>query len=198
MMTRLFTYWVYGGFLAGIMILALMPLLAVGWSPAFTAIFLLLPVYMIHQYEEHDADRFRLYINRTVGYGAEVLTPAAVFLINIGAVWLLDVVVIYLAARVDLGLGLIAVHLMLINAVVHIIGALRSRSYNPGLVTAIVLFLPVGAYALWRIQASGEATATDHAVGFLIGLAIHALIVVYAVRRRSQLAKLVSVATPIT
>jgi hypothetical protein len=153
---------------------------------------------MIHQYEEHDADRFRLYINRTVGYGAEVLTPAAVFLINIGAVWLLDVVVIYLAARVDLGLGLIAVHLMLINAVVHIIGALRSRSYNPGLVTAIVLFLPVGAYALWRIQASGEATATDHAVGFLIGLAIHALIVVYAVRRRSQLAKLVSVATPIT
>jgi hypothetical protein len=113
-------------------------------------------------------------------------------------VWLLDVVVIYLAARVALGLGLIAVYLMLINAVVHIVGALRSRSYDPGLVTAIVLFLPVGGYALWRIQASGEATATDHAIGFLIGLAIHALIVVYAVRRRSQLMKLALVTTTAT
>ena len=185
MMARLFTRWVYGGFLAGIMILALMPLLAEIWSPAFTAIFLLLPVYMIHQYEEHDADRFRLYVNRTVGHGAEVLTPAAVFVINIGAVWLLDVVVIYLAWRVDLGLGLVAVYLMLINAVVHIVGALRSRSYNPGLVTAVVLFLPVGGYALWRIQASGAATTTDHVIGLVIGVAVHALIVVYAVRRRS-------------
>jgi hypothetical protein len=186
-MVRLFTYWVYGGFLAGIMILALMPLLAASWSPAFTAIFLLLPVYMLHQYEEHDADRFRLYVNRMIGRGAEVLTPAAVFVINIGAVWLLDVIVIYLAWRVDLGLGLIAVYLMLVNAAVHIVGALRSRSYNPGLVTAIVLFLPVSGYALWRIEASGAATAADHAVGLLVGIAAHVLIVVYAVHRRSAL-----------
>lgn len=60
MMTRLFKYRVYGGFLAGIMILALMPLLADGWNTTFTAIFILLPIYMLHQYEEHDGDRFRL------------------------------------------------------------------------------------------------------------------------------------------
>ncbi len=189
MTARLFTHWVYGGFLAGIMILVLMPLLAVGWSPVFTAIFLLLPVYMLHQYEEHDADRFRLYVNRMIGNGAEVLTPAAVFVINIGAVWMLDVVVIYLAWRVDLGLGLIAVYLMLINAVIHIGGALRSRSYNPGLVTAVVLFLPAGGYALWRIQSSGAATTADHLIGLVIGAAVHALIVVYALRRKALLAR---------
>lgn len=187
MLARLFGHWVYGGFLAGIMFLALMPLLAAHWSPAFAAIFLLLPVYMLHQYEEHDADRFRLYVNRTFGRGAEVLTPAAVFVINIGAVWLLGVIVVYLAWRVGDGPGLIAVYLMLINAAVHIVGALRSRSYNPGLITAVVLFLPVGFYAFWRIQASGEAAATDHAVGLGIGVAVHALIVLYAARRRSVL-----------
>jgi hypothetical protein len=187
---RLFTYWTYGGFLAGIMILALMPLLASGWSPAFTAVFLLLPIYMLHQYEEHDGDRFRLYVNRMVGHGEEVLTPAAVFVINIGAVWILDVVVIYLAWRVDLGLGLIAVYLMLINAFVHIAGAIRSRSYNPGLVTAVVLFLPFGGYAWWRIQASGVPTTAEHIIGLAISIAVHAIIVAYAIRRRSALAQL--------
>ncbi len=190
MMGRLFKYWMYGGFLAGIMLLTLMPLLANGWSPTFTAIFVLLPIYMLHQYEEHDGDRFRLYVNRTVGNGAEVLTPAAVFVINIGAVWVLDVAVIYLAWSVDLGLGLIAVYLMLINAIVHIVGAIRSRSYNPGLVTAIVLFLPFGGYAWWHIQASGTPTAVNHIVGLSIGIAVHAIIVGYALRRRSELAPL--------
>lgn len=190
MIGRLFKYWVYGGFLAGIMILALMPLLADGWSTTFTVIFVLLPIYMLHQYEEHDGDRFRLYINRTIGNGAEVLTPAAVFVINIGAVWILDVAVLYLAWTVDPGIGLVAVYLMLINAIVHIVGAIRSGSYNPGLVTAVALFLPFGGYAWWRIQISGAATAVEHIVGLSIGIAVHAIIVAYALRRRSALASL--------
>lgn len=188
-MGRLFAYWTYGGFLAGMMMLALMPLLARGWSPPFTAIFLLLPIYMLHQYEEHDGDRFRLYVNRMVGHGREVLTPVAVFVVNIGAVWILDVVVIYLAWGVHLGLGLIAVYLMLINAVVHIAAAIHSRSYNPGLVTAIVLFVPFGGYAWWRIQASGLPTTVEHIIGLAIGIAVHAIIVGYALRRRSALAQ---------
>lgn len=131
--------------------------------------------------------RFRLYVNRTIGHGAEVLTPAAVFVINIGAVWLLGVIVVYLAWWFGSGFGLISVYLMLVNAAVHIVGAVRTRGYNPGLGTAVVLFLPVGFYAFWRIQASGEAGAADHAVGLVVGVAVHALIVVYAVRRRSVL-----------
>ena len=186
-MQRLFAYWVYGGVLSGLLLLALLPILARGWSPAFTAIFLLLPIYMLHQYEEHDGDRFRLYVNRMIGHGAEVLTPAAVFVINIGAVWLLDVVVIYLAWGVGLGLGLIAVYLMLVNAVVHIGGAIRARGYNPGLVSASVLFLPAGGYAWWRIVASGTATITDHVIGIVVGIAVHVAIVGYAVRRRASL-----------
>jgi hypothetical protein len=189
MVGRLFAYWAYGGFLAGLMILALMPLLASDWSPTFTAIFLLLPIYMLHQYEEHDGDRFRLYINRMVGHGAEVLTSAAVFVINIGAVWILDVVVIYLAWRLDLGFGLIAVYLMLVNAFVHIAGALRSRAYNPGLVTAVILFLPFGGYAWYRIETSAMPTMAEHITGLAIGIAVHATIIGYAIRRRSALAQ---------
>ncbi|HVV92216.1 MAG TPA: HXXEE domain-containing protein [Hyphomicrobiales bacterium] len=185
---RLYAYWVYGGVLAGIMLLALMPLFAAGgWSVAFTSVFLLLPLYMLHQYEEHDADRFRLWINRTIGGGAEVLTPAAVFVINIGAVWALDVVVIYLAARVDLGLGLIAAYLMLLNALIHIAGAIRGRSYNPGLITAIVLFLPASIGTIAAIDAAGAGSVRDHLIGIVVAIAAHGVIVAYAVRRRRAL-----------
>lgn len=188
MADRLYAYWVYGGSLAGIMLLALMPLFAAGgWSLAFTLIFLLLPIYMLHQYEEHDADRFRLWVNREIGGGAEVLTPAAVFVINIGAVWALDVVVIYLAARVDLGLGLIAAYLMLVNAVIHILGAIRGRSYNPGLVTSIVLFLPASIGTIAAIDDAGAGTLRDHLIGFIIAIGVHAVIVAYALRRRQTL-----------
>jgi hypothetical protein len=124
-----------------------------------------------------------------VGRGEEVLTPAAVFIINIGAVWVLDVVVIYLAWGVDVGLGLIAVYLMLINALVHIASAIHSRSYNPGLVTAVVLFLPFGGYAWWRIEASAAPTIAEHIIGLAVGTAVHAIIVGYALRRRSTLAQ---------
>ena len=188
MIGRLFNHWCYGGFLAGIMLLALMPLFAAGgWSAAFTLVFLVLPIYMLHQYEEHDADRFRQWVNREVGGGLEVLTPAAVFVINIGAVWALDVVVIYLAARVDLGLGLIAAYLMLVNAIIHIAGGIRARAYNPGLVTAVMLFLPASIRTIAAIDNAGAGTLRDHLIGLVVAIVIHAVIVVYALRRRQAL-----------
>ena len=69
MLHRLISYWVYGGVLAGILLLVLAPLLLRGWSTPLAATFLLLPAYMVHQYEEHDQDRFRLFFNETIGQG---------------------------------------------------------------------------------------------------------------------------------
>ena len=86
MFSRLTQYWVYGGFLAGILLLVLLPLLSQAWSTALILVFLQLPIYMLHQYEEHDNDRFRLFFNRTVGQGKEVLSPEAVFVINVPGV----------------------------------------------------------------------------------------------------------------
>jgi hypothetical protein len=46
--------------------------------------FLLLPVYILHQYEEHDNDRFRQFFNQTIGQeGKDVLSPWVVFLTNV-------------------------------------------------------------------------------------------------------------------
>jgi Protein of unknown function with HXXEE motif len=179
MFSRLMQYWVYGGFLAGILLLALLPELARDWSAALLAVFLQLPIYMLHQYEEHDGDRFRRFVNEKLGGGREVLSPPAVFIINVPGVWGVNAVSYYLAADVSLGYGLIGVYLTLVNAVVHILGAVVTRAYNPGLWTALFLFLPVGGFAIVELQRTGTVGWEYHLLGFLVAVAIHVAIVAY-------------------
>jgi hypothetical protein len=187
-MGRLVANWVYGGVLAGAMLLALMPVFAAQWSLAFTLVVLMLPLYMLHQYEEHDADRFRSFVNAHMGGGLDVLSPAAVFIINIGAVWVLDVVVIWLAWRVDLGLGLIVAYLALVNGITHVVGAAVTRGYNPGLVTGIVLLIPGSIAVIWAVQAAGAGSLRDHLIGIVVAILVHALIVAWVNLRRRVLA----------
>jgi hypothetical protein len=149
--------WVYGGFLAGFVLLALLPVFTAGLPLAFLFVALQLLLYMLHQYEEHDDDRFRRFVNREVGGGLDILTSGAVLLINIGGVWLLNVAASWLAAIGGIGFGLIAIYATLVNALVHIVPALATRRYNPGLTTAIVLFLPLGGAAVWLVTATGQA-----------------------------------------
>ena len=151
-----------------------------------------MPIYMLHQLEEHDDDRFRRYVDEMIGHGRDVLPASAIFVINIG-VWVLNLISFALAAHAGIGWGLIGVYAMVINAIVHIADGIAKRAWNPGLVTAIVLFLPAGLGGLWAISATGEASAMQHIVGIVIALAIHAGIIAYVLgnARRLGVAKAV-------
>jgi hypothetical protein len=179
--------WVYGGSLAGLLLLALTPVLASGWSLALLLIWLQLPIYMLHQYEEHYADRFRLFINATIGGGKDVLSHLDVFVINILGVWVVDGIAFLLAARVHLGLGLIAVYLSLVNALAHCGQAVAMRRYNPGLISAILLFIPLGLVTLVVMAGLGDVTVTDHIVGLAVAILIHAAIIVRVLTRKRKL-----------
>ena len=189
MLDRLYRYWVYGGFPAGIMLLILLTIFASGWPLVLTAAFLQLPVYMLRQFEEHDDDRFRRYFNAILGDGHEVLSPAAVWIVNVPVVWGVYVVSLFLAWTVDPGFGLIGIYLPLVNAIMHIHQAVRSRSYNPGLVTAVVLFLPVSAFGIWAIHRAHHGTFTYHLVGLGVTVLIHAALMVYVRARRARFSR---------
>jgi hypothetical protein len=180
--------WMYAGFVAGLFLLAILPIFAEGVSLPLLLIYLQLPIYMLHQLEEHTDDRFRRYVNETMAGGREALTTPAVVFINVVGVWLVILVAIYLARFVDLGLGLIAVYLTLVNALVHIVGAAVQRRYNPGLVTAILLFLPVGLTALIVVSRAPGVTLTDHAIGLGLAVLVHVAIAVHVKRRAEALA----------
>lgn len=186
MINRLVDHWVYGGSLAGVLLLLLLPVIDTGWPPVLILVYLQMPIYMLHQLEEHDDNRFQHVVNQMIGHGKDVLPSPAIFIINIG-VWVVNLVSFALAAHVGLGWGLIGVYAMVVNAIVHIVDSVIKRAYNPGLVTSIVLFLPVGLGGLWAIAATGEASAQQHIVGLVIALTIHAGIVVYVVGNARRL-----------
>lgn len=182
-------HWVACALTMGLMLLLLTPVLATVWTAPFLLLYLQLPVYMIHQVEEHWGDRFRQFVNQKVFGGYEALSPASILVINIPGVWGINLLSLYAATFLGLGWGLAGVYLTLVNGVAHIAAAFRG--YNPGLWTALALFLPVSGLALKTVSQSPEVAGIHHAVGLGSAIGIHAAIVGYAkseVRRirRSQ------------
>jgi hypothetical protein len=152
-------------------------------------VYLQLPIYMLHQYEEHAGDRFRVWVNNMLGDGRDVLTPIATFWINSLLVWLLDLVALYLACFVDLSLGLIAIYLPMLNAFGHIVPAIVKRQYNPGLVTSILVFLPVGVFSAYVVSRAAGCNLQDHLLALGIAIAVHGVIIAHVRRRISYLSR---------
>jgi hypothetical protein len=171
---------------AAYVMLALAPVWISVAGMAMALVVLQLPLYMVHQFEEHHHDRFRLYLNEKVAH-CDALTPSGAFWINSLGVWGLDLVMIYLAVFVDMRFALAAFYLPLVNGLTHIREALARREYNPGLCTSIVLFLPIAGWGLYEVSRVSGATWQNHAAGLGIAVAIHVAIIVYIVGRIRQL-----------
>ncbi len=182
--------WPAAALFAAAFLLALLPLFAVQAGATMALVYAQLPIYMLHQGEEHAGDRFRLYINRVLAGGREALTPAATFWINSLGVWAVDLAALYLTWMVGPSAGLVAGYLAVVNAMLHIVPALARREYNPGLLTAVLLFLPVGGWCV--AQVGFEAGLLAHAIGLALAIGVHAVVVVYVVGRLARLPKATS------
>jgi len=75
-------------------------------------------------------------------------------------------------------MGIAIATILFVNGIAHILGSLVTRSYSPGLLTSIVLYLPLGQLALMRawFQAQREMFGR----GVITGLVLHAFVVVIA------------------
>lgn len=181
--------WMYGGFLAGLFLLVLTPVAAAPVGMAFVLVYLQLPIYMLHQLEEHHDDRFRRWINDAIAEGREMLSTPAVVVINVVGVWLVDLIALYLARFLNVGLGLIAVYLTLVNVAFHLVAGIIQRRYNPGLITALLLFVPFGIWALMVVSAAPGVGIADQLIGLAAGVLVHAAIIGYARMRVAALSK---------
>ena len=68
-----------------------------------------------------------------------------------------------------LSLWLILAAILGANALLHIVGTWRTRCYSPGLVTSVVLYLPLRAFGYWYFARSGQASAKMLIVSFALG-----------------------------
>lgn len=125
---------------------------------------LMLAAYILHQVEEHWVDAsgetyaFHGYVNALLrdAVGApedfEVLSGAAIFVINTTLVWLVGALAILLSPpRLFPALCMAAI--LLINALSHIGAALATGAYNPGVLTSVFPFLPLALWTFWIARA---------------------------------------------
>ena len=69
-----------------------------------------------------------------------------------------------------------------INGLAHVIGSIISVSYSPGLFTGLLLWVPLGAYALRRAYGVWSRGAYFASIAF--GLALHAAVTLAAFASR--------------
>jgi hypothetical protein len=179
-------HWPGAALFTGVFLIALSPIVFSTAGTALALIYLQLPVYMFHQWEEHAGDKFRRYVNNHIAGGREALTPIATFWINSLGVWGIDFLGLYLAWYVKPSLGLMAIYLPLINSLGHVGPAIAGRAYNPGLWTSIALFLPIGGAGIYAVSTFG-ATWMEHLLGAGIAVSVHVAIIVHVARRIRRL-----------
>ena len=91
-----------------------LPIFLTANNMSLILLYTLLPVYMIHQYEEHAHGRFVEFFNSTIGRGQTVLTRVSAFWLNILEVWLLFLVSFYLAKYLAVGFAFVPIYTVLI------------------------------------------------------------------------------------
>jgi hypothetical protein len=111
--------------------------------------------YLIHQFEEHGIDAegtayaFRGNVCRNFGFTDLQACPVPfsyINAVNVSAVWLFGPVAALLGRRrPELALAFFSVPF--VNIFFHLAPAVVQRSYNAGLLSAIVLFLPLSLWA---------------------------------------------------
>ncbi len=176
-------HWVTGaGFMAAGFI-CLVPLLAKLLPVTLLLIYLHTPGYMIHQVEEHAGDRFRHFANDRIFGGLDVLRTIDVLIINLPLVWGLNLGALYAAFFFGPGYGLVAPYAMLVNALTHFGAAIRFRSYNPGVVTSAIIFVPLSVVTIFLISSWASASMVQHAIGLGLAILVHLLIAAQAARR---------------
>jgi hypothetical protein len=140
---------------------------------------LLFPLtYLFHIAEEYwCGERFFNWASRLSGIdlteqaflGINAAAWSAMLLATLPALWLgrMRWVVIPLAAAV------------LLNGIAHVVASVLSASYSPGLVTGLMLWVPLGAVTLVRAR---DIVGRDvYWLGVAVGLLLHGLVTLAAV-----------------
>ncbi len=153
-------------------------------DPVVFWIWMLFPVYLLHQFEEHAypggfKDSINAQFFKLDPKGP--LTDAAVFWINIPDIWLLFPLIAALSQLVSPKIGVLLPYFTIFNGALHVILAIVKKAYNPGLFTSLCLNIPIGGYALYL---AGKENLLDTATNFYgIGgtLLLHLSIILYVV-----------------
>lgn len=141
----------------------------------------LLPIYMVHQFEEHGYDlkgerfAFQKHMAKSMDYtdlAKFPATPAWVTAINVGFAWTFGSIAFYNADKDPL-LSVSFNGFVFVNGILHIVTFLKEgMRYNPGLATAVTLFLPLTLYSYSKAAVNNSQLALSVVLGLVAHIAI--------------------------
>lgn len=140
--------------------------------------------YLVHQFEEHGIDAegahyaFLGTLCSTFGYADAAscpIPPAFITAVNIPVIWLAGPAYALLGRRWP-ALALAFFSVPAVNALAHIVPALVEGAYNPGLATAVLVFLPLSLWA-FRVALATPGLGRRAVIATLAGgVALHAVL----------------------
>ncbi len=101
------------------------------------------------------------------------------FAVIINGLFLLLCVLAAIVGENSLIFGLSVASLLFINALVHIGATLRARGYAPGIVSSVLLYLPLSLYAYYVFISSGQIAWPELAASGLLGILYQAVPIGY-------------------
>lgn len=140
--------------------------------------------YLLHQFEEHGIDAqgvpyaFRGTLCARFGFAGATachIPESFITTVNIPLVWLAGPIAALLGRRWP-AIALSCFSVPAINAFAHVAPALAAGSYNPGLLTAGLLFLPLSLWALWIALRRPELGWRMVAATLAGGVVVHAVL----------------------
>jgi hypothetical protein len=148
-------------------------------------IWLQVPVYLLHQFEEHAwPGGFGRFVNKIVfkQESGGPLDERSLFWINIPIVWI-GFPIFAALSTISIGLGIWIIYLSLINGIFHILVGLRLRRYNPGLILSLLGNVPLSIYTLVRLPDLEPISSTSHIIGIAIALAVQVGLVAFVIKK---------------
>ena len=149
-------------------------------------IWIQIPIYLLHQFEEHAwPGGFKKFVNTeifNVEVGEYPLNDTNIFWINVPIIWVLMPIFASLS-YINLFFGLWIPYFAVFNSLTHVIGAVVKRKYNPGLFVSLVLGIPVAIYTLWLFYSLVNVPIIITLLSILAVLLLHLAIIIPAVRQ---------------
>ncbi|MEM6366974.1 MAG: HXXEE domain-containing protein [Myxococcota bacterium] len=150
------------------------------------------PMYLLHQFEEHGIDAlgrkfaFLDSLCATLGFDLGTCPGDAsfIFAVNAVACWLCFALALIYRRRRPL-VAACAWGIPFVNFFAHVGPALATQSYNPGLVTTVLLFVPISTWMMRVTVASKQLRPLEMGWVLLCGLLIH-IVLIASLQLRAQ------------
>lgn len=142
------------------------------------------PLYWVHQFEEYSLVLLGFNISfqeifcKTMGFAAYPNCPIPLSfypVLNIALMWVGAPLAAYLGRR-NVMIGLSFWGVILLNGVAHMGAAIALRSYNPGLLSGLLLFVPLSIWVLYGSVIRGPHSGRVMDPAFAGGILSHLLL----------------------